>query len=335
MRRSKISNLSKSGWYTFNITDLVKNWINEIRGVGGFTFYRGFALKASATGVSSKHFCSANYSGSLTPSLSINFTPPSVYYINDIYDPNPLKAWGKLYVNEIPPLIKFDVDTAGVYVFETMNSSYLTEWDFTASDTKLVLYNSTFTRLAQNEDISSTNKFSRIEKTLQTGTYYLTIINQDPSTTAVNCYLILEGFLPGGNANGELLSANSIFADRLTDFYKVGDQASYNCFDFALDYDGFFANPNNFSVSDAGAYEYKKVDLISQMEELDHENIPNYISNCIIAYSRSYEDLVRHFAISVNGKFYAKLGTDELVMHLSVNVYSDSSYGVPYLFFEL
>ena len=70
------------------------------------------------------------------------------------------------------------------------------------------------------------------------------------------------------------------------------------------------------------------------MEGLNRNDIPNYTSNCIIAYSRTNTDFVRHFAISVNGKFYAKLNTEEFVMHLDLDAYYESSYGSPYLYFE-
>ncbi len=315
--------ISKSGWYEFTTTPLVKEWIKEARGEGGYSFMRGFALKASATGISSKHFCSANYNGTLTPSLVITFNTPPVYYINAVYNSNPLKAWGKLYVNEIPPLIKFYVNTAGVYVFETMNSSYLTNFNFSASNTKLVLYNTSFSILAQNDDISSTNKFSRIETTLQTGTYYLTIINQDPSTTAVNCYLILERFNasenPANISHGELTNHYSIY-DYMREFYKIGDSDSSNCMQYVL----------NTDEQNLGALAYSKaIEVMTRYHYQERGiNDPDLdIDNCIVSYGTS--NYINHSAKIENGVVTAKLNGDmEYAMHTNYNCYTGTDHAV-------
>ena len=340
--------INSSGWYTFDVTRHIRDFINYDTYGQGKPHNCGFALVAANPSASSKHFCSSEHSSS-KPSIAINYSP-NLYYINDQYrnangQLQEFKAWGKL-INGTAPMFKIKIDTAGTYVFETMDSSGLD--GATPTDTLLQIFDYNLNRISINDDdtLYDNEPFSRIQRTLSPGTYYFSVADADDSDGAsgtsdsvgkvegIKCYIVVEGILPGGNGLGELVSANSIFANRLSDFYKVGDNASYNCFDFALDHDGFFSNPDNFTVADAGVYQHKKNDLISQMEGLNRNDIPNYTSNCIIAYSRTNTDFVRHFAISVNGKFYAKLNTEELVMHLDLDAYYESSYGSPYLYFE-
>lgn len=81
--------ISSSGWYEFNITSLFKNWLEYDLGEGGFTPNYGFALAASTTGVSSRHFCSANSANKL-PSIVLEYTEDisiadGEYYIRSKY----------------------------------------------------------------------------------------------------------------------------------------------------------------------------------------------------------------------------------------------------------
>ncbi len=182
---------------------------------------------------------------------------------------------------------------------------------FTASNTKLVLYNNTFTRLAQNEDISSTNKFSRIEKTLQTGTYYLTIINQDPSTTAVNCYLILQ-------RDGELCATGNFYADKTSSFYKIGPSGYHmNCF-------GYVMGTNTYDAS----YEKNINYLDSYMLGKGYKNVSSAQNNCIVVYYHTGTTNVTHFAkIDSNGIVTSKMDFLELVIHDSYKAYANMSTG--------
>lgn len=82
--------VSSSTWYDFTITGLVKEWLSYELNEGGWTQNYGFALKAADASASSKHFCSANYSGSLTPSIVVNYTEDTslangVYHIKNVW----------------------------------------------------------------------------------------------------------------------------------------------------------------------------------------------------------------------------------------------------------
>ncbi len=81
--------ISSSGWYNFNITGLFENWLEFELNEGGFTPNYGFALIASTTGVSSRHFCSANSANKL-PSIVVNYSEDTsiadgAYYIRSKY----------------------------------------------------------------------------------------------------------------------------------------------------------------------------------------------------------------------------------------------------------
>lgn len=81
--------ISSSGWYLFSITSLFKNWLQGTLGEGGFSHNYGFALSASTTGVSSRHFCSAN-SANYLPTIVVQYSEDTsiadgVYYIKSKY----------------------------------------------------------------------------------------------------------------------------------------------------------------------------------------------------------------------------------------------------------
>lgn len=78
--------ISSSGWYNFNITNLLRGWMRYTVQDGGKSQHHGVALKMSDTGVSSRHFASANNT-SYPPSIIINYTIDTplendVYYIH-------------------------------------------------------------------------------------------------------------------------------------------------------------------------------------------------------------------------------------------------------------
>lgn len=79
----------------------------------------------------------------------------------------------------------FTVNSSGYYAIRTFYYSKKT-------DTILTLYNSSMTEIAQNDDIYSGNRYSRIEAYLTPGTYYvgLSEYNED----AIYCQLTVERF---------------------------------------------------------------------------------------------------------------------------------------------
>ncbi len=65
--------VTNSGWYTFDISGFIRNWLRFALNEDGKSQEYGLALKMLDTGVSSRHFCSANHS-SYPPSIIINYT---------------------------------------------------------------------------------------------------------------------------------------------------------------------------------------------------------------------------------------------------------------------
>ena len=70
---SSSKTISSSGWYQFNIKNYIKNWLKTALGESeNQSQNRGLSLKMSTTGVSSRHFCSADHS-TYPPSIVINY----------------------------------------------------------------------------------------------------------------------------------------------------------------------------------------------------------------------------------------------------------------------
>lgn len=81
--------ISSSGWYNFNITTLFKNWLKHELKESELNANYGFALAASTTGVSSRHFCSANNTN-YPPSIIVNYSEDTsiaegAYFIKSKY----------------------------------------------------------------------------------------------------------------------------------------------------------------------------------------------------------------------------------------------------------
>lgn len=94
--------ISSSNWYNFSIKGFIKNWLNNALQDGGKSQNYGLALKMTTTGVSSRHFCSANHS-TYPSSIIINYTEDTSvksgnYFIRTQYNPNK-KAWNFLYAD--------------------------------------------------------------------------------------------------------------------------------------------------------------------------------------------------------------------------------------------
>ena len=95
--------ISSSGWYNFNIKGFIKTWLTNALQDGGKSQDYGLALKMTKTGVSSRHFCSANNS-SYPPSIVINYTEYTAakegeYVIRSQYNPNGT-GWNFLYADK-------------------------------------------------------------------------------------------------------------------------------------------------------------------------------------------------------------------------------------------
>ena len=66
--------ISKSGFYNFKITSLVKNWLKSVLDEGGYDAGYGVALIRDTSADGRKDFCSANYGEtSKQPSITITY----------------------------------------------------------------------------------------------------------------------------------------------------------------------------------------------------------------------------------------------------------------------
>ena len=201
---------------------------------------RGFALKASTTGVSSKHFCSSEHS-TYTPSISITYHEANMYHVNAAYGNRPFKAWGRL-IDGISPVYSFNVTTAGTYRIETLDSAYFGA-DATSFNSRLYLYDSNHNHLVQSTGNSGNTlnqpNHEHIVRYLDVGTYHVCVASNDTYMLQVYCYLIIEKFDTGEDTsavmNGELYGKYSSYANSMYDFYKKGDYSyNYNCAGYAI-----------------------------------------------------------------------------------------------------
>ena len=312
--------INSSGWYTFDVTRHIRDFINYDTYGQGKPHNCGFALVAANPSASSKHFCSSEHSSS-KPSIAINYSP-NLYYINDQYrnangQLQEFKAWGKL-INGTAPMFKIKIDTAGTYVFETMDSAGLD--GATPTDTLLQVFDYNLNRISINDDdtLYDNEPFSRIQRTLSPGTYYFSVSDALDSDGAsgtsdsvgkvegIKCYAIVK-------KSDALSGANQYYANYLRDFYVIGPNQSYNCMNYAFD-----DYENNYSSCSWSIFN-------DYLHDNEYEYTPSYLSNCIIAYGNDY--MVYHTAKVESGIVTAKYGFYwELMMHTGYDVYFSGNY---------
>lgn len=104
---------------------------------------------------------------------------------------------------------KLTVSTAANYVFRTLKYS-------TKYDTKLYLYDSAMNQIAYNDDIYDAdvtqNRYSKIEKYLSAGTYYICVKPYSGST--VQCYLNVDTYTEGN------ISSSVNVSNKYEGYYK-------------------------------------------------------------------------------------------------------------------
>ncbi len=297
--------IDSSGWYDFEITQLVRKWIKYTRSDGGIPQRCGFALQYESGSVAGKKFCSANYSGDFAPSIVLS------YYNDAIRILSYVDGFGELPVRT-RITYSFDVATTGTYDLRTMqpNAPY-----GSIGDTVLKLYNSDYLKIAESDDISEDNHYSRIYRTLSPGTYYIKIYEHYDIPSSVPCYFVIE-------RNNELYAPPSTYANMIYDFYKLGDSSnSYNCLAYALGYEDRVIEVF-FELSVVTSY----------MASHGYVKVNSLTENCIIAYG--FDNKVTHYAKVTNNVITAKLGRLEKVRHMSQNAYYISSiYGTPMAYY--
>ncbi len=328
--------VNKSGYYTFDVTNHIKNTLAWSRERGGYSQTRGFALIASDSSASSKHFCSANYTGSTTPSITIQYTTYPEYDVgtlskysstDEIGEKN--YAWGKEIICDFY-LYKFTVPEQSVYEIGTFkcnpNSNGL-------SDTEITLYDSTHTKKHRTSSIENTsifgNYYAQFSITLSPGTYYVEVAATNPSTAAKYCYLAVDcnNFLSGGN--NEDGSREYSLGQKMEEFYVIGpNDETQNCYSHAFGvpqaYTGFSTTLSDFEIEIAAS---------------GYVRVSSYQANCVIAYETnfhgsSYPNYISHFSRADDNIITSKLGGGFYVRQKYVDIYyEDSIYGSPAAYF--
>ena len=308
----RLSDISKSGWYNFNITPLVKDWLKFARGEGGYTYYRGFALKSSATGVSSKHFCSANYSGSLTPSMIINYSDVSINDVGIIGSPQ-LNSAGR-YVH--PPAwgahvgcnrfaYKFEVPATATYSLYSLTSCGP---GTNATYTQIFLYDDNYS-IIEIGNAYSFYKAAIINITLTPGDYYILVQDVNDHSSYNNTYLILNcNDILGDEDINEMYSLNT------HEFWVIGPKdGSYECYNHAV--------PEYKDSESLASFSLAK--LRSIMSDLKYTEISSATANCVVVYGYVYENMtdILHFSLISDWVVTAKMGGEFLVKHSSYNAY--------------
>ena len=320
--------ISNSGWKNFDLTNIIKKMLSPVDGYDDLPESSGFALTAYDSSSSSLHFCSANH-GTYAPSITINYnTSYTVFDVDAVYNPindTKFKAMGYL-IHGHSPEFKIKISYSGVYHFETVNSVAYFGHSSVPQDTQLKLLNNNGSQIAFNDNISSTNSYSKITISLTAGTYYLRVLNSSGTMSNIACYLTVQ-------KDGELSQPSEFYANHTRDFYKIDNATStYNCLAYVLrDRTRWIG----LQTSVTGA--------TNQLIAEGASTIPTPSDSCIILYgysNYSHNHHVTHVAVIENGSIKAKMSTFERVRHSVIDAYFDfqdnsltNSCGFPIKFF--
>lgn len=149
--------ISSSGWYLFSITSLFKNWLQGTLGEGGFSHNYGFALSASTTGVSSRHFCSAN-SANYLPTIVVQYSEDTsiadgAYYIKSKYSNLYLDTEQNASANGNVIQYSFHGDNNQVWVVRYQSDGYYKLYSPWYNETKCLDVTSNPTQNGSNVDV--------------------------------------------------------------------------------------------------------------------------------------------------------------------------------------
>ena len=294
-----------SGWYTFDVTRHVKNFLAWAEDYSGYSQTRGFALAATDPTASSKHFCSGEYTGSTKPSIIINYSNVPNHSLGN------LRAWGK-HIQCEKEAYSFSVSSPDTYNIFTILTNGPGE---NASETAIHLYGNNYEQIAYNQSASLSQVSggiykSYIEVYLEIGNYVVLVDDYNHSGTPRMSYLIIQ-------REGELLDSDfyRTYSSNCIEFTKIGNASNtYNCYAYALGFTDRCLDFQNIPTSfddDMIAKGYTKYSAPT--------------SNCVVAYKNKYGE-ISHFARIDDGIVKAKLGKAELVKHPSHNAYFTNNY---------
>lgn len=226
--------------------------------------------------------------------------------------------------------VSFTVPTMGNYYIETAqpNIPYGVK-----SDTKLYLYDSSGALLASNDDINgSENRYSRIQRTLSSGTYTVWIVEYGSPYNKINnvgAYLTIWG----SDALCYLQSNcfSQTYANLCMDFVKIsnggeyGKDGSYNCLAYALD-------KNASSVVWPWSGNPTPAQSKAYLQSLGYTARSTNSSNCIVEYIGT-DGRITHYSRIDNNVVTAKCGQLERMRHSGYKCYFEQIYGKSNMFY--
>lgn len=303
--------ISSSGWYEFNITSLFKNWLEYDLGEGGFTPNYGFALAASTTGVSSRHFCSANSANKL-PSFVLDYTEDisiadGEYYIRSKYSDLYLDTEQNVSANGNVIQYGFHGDNNQVWIVRQQDDGYYKLYSPWYDEPKCLNVESNPTQNGSNINVydDAVNRNSILFKIVSNNDGSYRIISKWSNNQKV---LDVCGPSTAPTANiqiWEYVGVNQqkwIFEKKLPKF-STSNASSYSETITSIPYSSLYSD----SVS-AANNSYKSVaweSLSAEMQQ-SYTDIHSYATISAIAVSENYplaSDMLLHF-LSNSGEHY-------------------------------
>jgi len=220
----------------------------------------------------------------------------------------------------------FTVNSTATYIIETAQPNAP---NGVVRDTILELCYLNGNYITSNDDINSNyTYYSRITITLNPGLYFVKVYEYPNKFTDVACYFSVyrQGSLIGTVSKNSNYPLMEDYSNLTYDFKKIGNYTdTYNCLAYALGitndwvWEWWWGNPTLAQVD-------------SYMSSQGYTKIPYITSNCVVAYGT--EASVGHFSKNSSGIATAKLGSYELVEHISAYAYySQSTYGNPIAYY--
>lgn len=309
--------------YKFDVTEIVKSWKagthNKEKGI----MFKGSETVETNTTYKHKTFASYNRS-SYKPSLTVRYSEAANTHWDDV------EAQGMQIIGT-NRTFSFIPKVSGTYHIETNRPGPEAE-QIAVQDTKIYLYNSSNELIAENDNKSSSDNYSKITRLLSGGSRYTVLIMQASENLAINCYFSVY-------KDGSLCVPIEEYTSLMRTFKKIGNyDREYNCLSYAVTQQAEGNTekmwPNNSPTTTVD----EVIDFLAEEKGKNYVEVNSYTANCVIAYGFSRSQIT-HFALSTliatevdknEIVVTAKIGQRELMEHQAYNAYySYSSYGSP------
>ena len=309
--------INNSGWKSFDITDLVWDWMAYVDRNTGQSPTFGFSLEAVDATDSSLHFCSVNNNNYL-PSITITYdTAGKTFDLESTYVRNgdvPFKAFGHL-IHGTSPEFQINIAVSGTYYIQTLNSETQFGTGF-ASSAIIQLFDTYHDSVTLQSLAVPSNAFSYVSVYLLPGTYYLRVVNSSGVRTNIRCYVIME-------RSGQLSEPYIFYANMTKEFYKVSNATTqYNCLAYVV--------RDKTQWINLPSYEPTAINLLKSTYNCEDLDQPT--NRCFVLYGKG-NYVTTHIVIVEQNVVKSKMSEFELVRHSSINPYYKTSYGYPVDFF--